>query len=112
MRKSVQDAAATNPTDVDRRVSTKLTDFPLLTTRRACIVADCSRSTLQRTGPEPVGRRGRTFIYKTADILAWLTGGIERQAERTALRPERRVVTASADALERLARVAGRGGAR
>jgi len=92
MSKSVHDAAA------------KLVDLPFLTTRRACVVADCSRSTLQRSGPEPVGRRGRTYVYKTEDILRWLTSGIETRAASASLPAARtRASAPSANALDRIA---------
>ena len=92
MGKSVHDAA-----------TAKLAELPLLTTRRAIILADCSRSTLQRSGPAPIGRRGRTFVYRTEDILRWLSSGIEAVQPR-----ERKLPARSAEngnALERLAAI-------
>jgi hypothetical protein len=87
----------------------RLIDLPLLTTRRACIVADCTRWTLQRSGPGPVGRRGRTFVYRTADILAWLASGIDVTAPARTHKPMRSSLPSQA-ALDRLRSVARGGG--
>ena len=86
----------------------RLVDLPLLTTRRACVLADCTRSTLQRSGPAPVGKRGRTFVYRTADILEWLTSGLDRdRAGDFDQRPRASLKPASADALDRLRKLRG-----
>ncbi len=47
---------------------------PILTTRRVLELADCSRSTLDRSGIKPIGRRGGTLTWRTEDILNWLQG--------------------------------------
>ena len=73
---------------------------PLLTTRRACLLADCSRFVLLRSGPPPVGKRGRTNIYETKAILEWLRSGIKRRDPATST--PRRAPAPSADALARL----------
>lgn len=89
-----------------------LTTLPLLTTRRVCILADCHRSTVKRSTLRPVGKRGRTLIYKTADVLAWMSGAIddERTANDTA--PIRtRAASPSENALDRIASLR-RGGSR
>lgn len=81
----------------------KLADLPILTTRRACLLADCSRSTLQRSGPEPIGRRGRTFTYSTASIIAWMSSGLDRPPNGGPTAPQRsRSAAPTSDALDRL----------
>lgn len=85
-------------------LETRLADLPLLTTRRACLLADCSRTTLQRTGPAPIGQRGRTFVYRTADILAWMSSGLEAEQEIPAISavPTHPLAATSARALARI----------
>jgi hypothetical protein len=86
--------------------TTRLADLPVLTTRRACQLADCSRATLYRSGIEPVGKRGRTHVYRTADILAWLSSGLERSARRALPVEERRAQSSlTQSALERLSKL-------
>lgn len=50
---------------------------PVLTTRRVLELADCSRSTLERSPLKPIGKRGATRTYSTADVLAWMTGELK-----------------------------------
>lgn len=91
-----------------------LVDLPLLTTRRACVVADCTRSTLQRSGPSPVGKRGRTYVYRTANIIAWLSSGLTNDNADSVdreLASGGRSPRSSAAAIARLRKIA-RGGAR
>jgi len=75
----------------------ELAALPLLTSRRAARFADCDRSTLQRSGPAPVGKRGRTFVYRTADVIAWMSSGLERPEPVVhATAPRSTVVSSSA----------------
>ena len=89
-----------------RDAAFRFADLPLLTSRRACLLADCSRTTLQRTGPAPVGRRGRTFVYRTDDIIAWLTAGAPRGSTVVAPAAQKRTIRGSGDALARLRSIA------
>jgi hypothetical protein len=47
---------------------------PILTTRRVLALADCSRSTLERSGLKPIGKRGGTRTWSTEAVLAWMQG--------------------------------------
>lgn len=83
---------------------------PLVSGRRAAWIADCHRSTLQRRGPKPVGKRGRAYFYRTSDILAWLESGLESMPSATRetgnMRP-RHATSATSAALERLSLLKG-----
>jgi hypothetical protein len=74
--------------------------LPVLSTARVCELAGCHRSTVKRSPMIPVGRRGKTLMYKTSDVLAWISGTLtppthEQQHDRKA--------ADTAAALERLA---------
>lgn len=72
--------------DNDARID--LTTLPFLTTRRVCIIADCVPSTVRRSPMVPAGRRGRTYVYRTSDVLSWLAGGLETDESAEAMKPE------------------------
>jgi hypothetical protein len=58
-----------------------LMSLPYQTMQRVCILGDCSPTTVKRSGLRPVGRRGRTLVYKTSDVVAWLTGNLGDEVE-------------------------------
>lgn len=70
-------------------------------TRLARVYCDCSRTMLQREGPAPVGKRGRTYIYSKSSLDQWLTSGLDKSGNAET-RPAPRRAPTSGDALERL----------
>lgn len=80
-----------------------LTRLPLLTKRRVCLLADCSPWTVDRSPLVSVGKRGRSKVYKTEDVLRWIAGELEgRPANTNAAAPRMRAPGVSTDALARL----------
>lgn len=78
---------------------------PVLTTRRACLFADCSRTKLQRSGPAPIGKCGTTLVYSTQSIIDWMTSGLDMPAAEVVASTSHKPMRSSAttrDALERL----------
>lgn len=100
---------------LDASSSPRLDSLPVLSMRRVCQLADCSRSTVLRSPLVPVGRRGRTPFYATEDVLAWLRGGLSPRsapAPATPIAEERERAASVVDqSIERIRRIGGRDGA-
>jgi hypothetical protein len=79
-----------------RRELPFLSELPILTMPRVCLLAGCSRSTVNRSPLVPVGKRGRTKIYRTADVLAWLQSGLTSASAAALSQPAARTKIAAA----------------
>lgn len=81
--------------------------LPVLTTARVAILAGCDRSTVARSPLVPVGRRGKTKMYRTADVLRWVAGELESNSQdQPATPPMRtRATTTPSDVTDRLAAI-------
>ncbi len=88
-----------------------LAKLPVLSTRRVCLLADCSPSKVSRSPLVPVGACGKTKMYRTADVMAWIAGTLgsttaEKLHESSGTYDSSRTSPRdSADALARLANV-------
>jgi hypothetical protein len=81
----------------------ELLRLPFLTTGQAARLAGgVANSTVRRWGITPTGKRGKSWVYRTADVLRYLEG------ETAQARPAKstRIVGDSSAALERIKRTA------
>jgi hypothetical protein len=82
-----------------------LLQLPFLVTGQVCVLGDCAPSTVRRSQLRPIGKRGKSRVYATSDVIRWLAGEPEKVAQPTGLVP-RRSSSSTSDALVRIAAIA------